>query len=93
MSQNIHFVHDHSILMPYGRSSSCHDVHLLCGIASVLGIQIVEISAKRYEKEKQQWDEVGNESKAPSSLLFHLFLLIFSQFKEDRWQIVVARNI
>ena len=50
-------------------------------------------SAKRYEKEKQQWDEVGNESEAPSSLLFHLFLLIFSQFKEDRWQIVVARNI
>ena len=50
-------------------------------------------SANRYEKEKQQWDEVGNESNAPSSLLFHLFLLIFSQFKEDRWQIVVARNI
>ena len=49
--------------------------------------------AKRYEKEKQQWDEVGNESKDPSSLLFHLFLLIFSQFKEDRWQIVVARNV
>ena len=48
---------------------------------------------KRYEKEKQQWDEVGNESKAPSSLLFPLFLLIFSQFKEDRWQIVVPRNI
>ena len=26
--------------------------------------------AKRYEKEKQQWDEVGNESKDPSSFLF-----------------------
>ena len=46
--------------------------------------------AKRYEKEKQQWGEVGNESKVPSSLLLHLLLLIFSQFKEDRQQIVVA---
>ena len=46
--------------------------------------------AKRYEKEKQQWDEVGNESEVPFSLLLHLFLLIFSQFKEDRQQIVVA---
>ena len=76
--------------MVYCASSSCHGVHLLCEIASVLGVQIVQMVQRDNEKEKQQKSEVGNESKVRSSLLLHLFLFIFfsQKFKEDREQIV-----
>ena len=96
MSQNIHFVHDHSILMPYCGSLSCHGVHLLCGIASVLGVQIVGMVQRDMRRKNSNGVRLGMRARFPPlsfSTSYSLFFPILKRTDSKLLLLEISRSL